>query len=665
MRALIFIAMWLLALPVAAAQEDDEVVITLYQLNNAPVFVDGTDTRIELAENQYAVAVDPSDATRATVTLSASVFTTAIDDIDLGAQLGVAITEWGSIVVPPYTVLPTSARVVPIPGGTISFTVTLPPPGTGAEVFRIRVWDRTDAAITYGDATQTGGRNAYSSNIKWVYIPNFQPPPPPPPPPTLVRTDPVPAPYALGNLGQNPFNTGIRVDALIARLHTAGARGVAELAPGIVVQAIDEATVPGAVQWKLEGGFWQDLASLGSSALLLPPTASLRFGPAGQSAGLQPPLVAEDVIAGSVLTAWPAGRQPGEIVTIGSLAVAQDGYRLPFDCIPVNDAPRVQDRAWSVRVPVNPGARSASLFGDMSPGPADESAQTTTAEVVQLIDSQDLFAVAPTVDAATGVVHFTGKNGVAGSALLYYRVRDNGGTAYGGVDRTRELPFIINIGNANSPPIVVPPTQEVTCRVGSPISVTIMAYEPENEPVGASYLAMGQRGLLGRIQVTQQAPASLTPAIISFTYTPKQQGDETIYVVVTDTNRLEAQAAVTFHVQPPSPQVDRPLIVSRPRYFWEQGVPWVYSVLTERERLGLPVNLTYELLVAPEGAVMTANQVVWDTANARTTAPTADPVHRFVIRVRDTDDPTKMDTIQVLVAPLDASLRAPAGGGNG
>ena len=89
---------------------------------------------------------------------------------------------------------------------------------------------------------------------------------------------------------------------------------------------------------------------------------------------------------------------------------------------------------------------------NMSAGPTDEGAQILSFEVVGN-DSPELFAVAPTIDAATGDLTYTPAADAFGTAQITLALKDDGGTANGGVDTSAQQTFTIEITNTQDPPV--------------------------------------------------------------------------------------------------------------------------------------------------------------------------------------------------------------------
>src|SRR5204862_1158549 len=97
----------------------------------------------------------------------------------------------------------------------------------------------------------------------------------------------------------------------------------------------------------------------------------------------------------------------------------------------VNDAPSFTG-GGNVTVLEDSGAYSASWATAISAGPANESSQTLTFNIVSN-SNPSLFASGPSIS-ASGVLSFTPAANAFGSATLVINLSDNGGTANGGVD---------------------------------------------------------------------------------------------------------------------------------------------------------------------------------------------------------------------------------------
>jgi hypothetical protein len=105
--------------------------------------------------------------------------------------------------------------------------------------------------------------------------------------------------------------------------------------------------------------------------------------------------------------------------------------RSTISMISVNDAPSFVKGA-DIHVAPDTGAWTFPGWASaISPG-LGETGQTLVFTVTA--DNQSLFAVQPAIDVATGTLTFTLNPGVTGTTTITVQLKDNGGTANGGVD---------------------------------------------------------------------------------------------------------------------------------------------------------------------------------------------------------------------------------------
>ena len=116
-----------------------------------------------------------------------------------------------------------------------------------------------------------------------------------------------------------------------------------------------------------------------------------------------------------------------------------------------NDAPTFVEGS-NQTVDENSGAHTVANWATaIAPGPAtatDEASQTLTFEVTTNNDA--LFEVLPAID-ATGKLTFTPASDATGTATVTVKLKDNGGTADGGVDTSATKTFTITISPAAAP----------------------------------------------------------------------------------------------------------------------------------------------------------------------------------------------------------------------
>ena len=167
-------------------------------------------------------------------------------------------------------------------------------------------------------------------------------------------------------------------------------------------------------------------------------TGALTFTPAADASG-------EALITVTV--------SDGEAETIKSFTVTVNA---------VNDAPSF-DMGTDITVPEDSPAQSFDAWAaNISAGPDDESGQTLTFELTT--DAGHLFSVPPEIDPATGSLTFTPAPNAYGTAVITVVLRDDGGTAHGGVDATEPETFTIEITPVNDAPVITAPGTQTSAE---------------------------------------------------------------------------------------------------------------------------------------------------------------------------------------------------------
>jgi large repetitive protein len=100
------------------------------------------------------------------------------------------------------------------------------------------------------------------------------------------------------------------------------------------------------------------------------------------------------------------------------------------------------------------GAHSIANWAAFDPGPADEAGQAVAEYQVGAPGNPALFAVAPSV-APNGTLSYTLAPNASGTSSFSVAVRDDGGTANGGVDLSASQVFTITVNSVNSAPSFV------------------------------------------------------------------------------------------------------------------------------------------------------------------------------------------------------------------
>jgi Ca2+-binding RTX toxin-like protein len=122
---------------------------------------------------------------------------------------------------------------------------------------------------------------------------------------------------------------------------------------------------------------------------------------------------------------------------------------------PVNDAPQFALSAFSATILENAGAQSVGVIAGPPNGPrpgpvtaVDEANQTLTFNVsVSNVTGNLAFSSAPTIDANTGKLSFTTAPDTHGTASFSIQLKDDGGTANGGVDTSAAQIFKLTVNS--------------------------------------------------------------------------------------------------------------------------------------------------------------------------------------------------------------------------
>ena len=131
----------------------------------------------------------------------------------------------------------------------------------------------------------------------------------------------------------------------------------------------------------------------------------------------------------------------------------------------------------------------------MNPGPANESGQGLTFTVIT--DNDALFSVLPAVNPTTGDLTYTTAAGANGEAGVDVTLKDDGGTANGGVDSSVPQSFLITVNETIADISVDKVVTDRNPDVGDEVVFTI------------SVTNLGPDDATG-IQVTDQLPAGLS-----------------------------------------------------------------------------------------------------------------------------------------------------------
>lgn len=136
-----------------------------------------------------------------------------------------------------------------------------------------------------------------------------------------------------------------------------------------------------------------------------------------------------------------------------------DPVTLTITVTPVNDAPEFNGTP-EIDVLEDNGPFVVQYATGILPGPAnatDEQGQSLSFIVTaDPFNPPGLITSTPTID-TNGVMRFNSEPDAVGSAVFYVRLRDNGGTANGGVDTSVAQTVTLNIRPVNDTPVVTTP----------------------------------------------------------------------------------------------------------------------------------------------------------------------------------------------------------------
>ncbi len=212
----------------------------------------------------------------------------------------------------------------------------------------------------------------------------------------------------------------------------------------------------------------------------------------------------------------------------------------------VNDAPSFTPGA-DQSIAEDAGPQTVTNWATaMTPGPANEASQTTSFNVVA--DDPALFVAGPAVDPATGDLTYTPADDANGTSTITVVLRDNGGTADGGVDASAPATFDVVISPVNDPPTAfddTAATQEDTAVV-----IDVLANDTD---VDGDVLSVASYDAAG---ITDGALVDLGGGSFRFTPDPDFFGTQTFDYVAADPSGATASATATITVVP---QPDDPI----------------------------------------------------------------------------------------------------------
>ncbi|MBW8334642.1 MAG: hypothetical protein K0M40_21685, partial [Prolixibacteraceae bacterium] len=209
---------------------------------------------------------------------------------------------------------------------------------------------------------------------------------------------------------------------------------------------------------------------------------------------------------------------------------ANDVVNFTISVVPVNSAPSFTAGA-NITVNEDAGSQSVIWATDISAGPSYESGQTLTFTVTN--DNNSLFSTQPSID-ATGNLTYTPASNVFGSTTVTVILKDDGGTANGGVDSSPAETFTITVTSVNDVPTFIAGSDQTVLEDAGSQTVTAWATAISSGPANES----GQT-LAFTVTNDNNSLFSTQPAIDAtgkLTYTPASNvfGSATVTVILND-----------------------------------------------------------------------------------------------------------------------------------
>jgi len=256
-----------------------------------------------------------------------------------------------------------------------------------------------------------------------------------------------------------------------------------------------------------------------------------------------------------VVTINPAANEVGTTnitVTVNRSGGGSASKTFKLTVNPVNDAPSFTKGADQT-VNEDSGAQTVTNWAtNILAGPADEAAQTLTFQITGNTNAA-LFSSAPAIS-STGTLTYTPAANASGPATITITLKDNGGTANGGVDTSAAQTFTITVNPVNDAPLFTKGADQTVNEDSGSRFVSPWA-------TGISAGALDESGQTLTFQVTNNTNATLfssAPTINSngaLSYTPatNANGSATITVILKDNGGtanggVDTTAAQTFTI---------------------------------------------------------------------------------------------------------------------
>ncbi|HEU4508125.1 MAG TPA: choice-of-anchor Q domain-containing protein [Pyrinomonadaceae bacterium] len=293
-----------------------------------------------------------------------------------------------------------------------------------------------------------------------------------------------------------------------------------------------------------------------------------------------PNLVLSGAGAARSLQITPAANQSGlAMITVtvnlsggGSL---MDTFTLTVN--PVNDRPTF----FVLGAPAileDSGAQTVNLVTNINPGPLEEAQSVSFTTTVNT--NPGLFSVAPAVN-SSGTLTYTPAPNAFGDAIVTVVMKDNGGTANGGVDTSIEQAFTISVTPVNDAPTFTAGANQTVNEDAGFQFVSNWAANISQGPNESDALSFQVTNNTNSALFSQQ-PAVFTNGLLTYVPASNASGSASITIVLKDTGGtanggVDTSAPQTFTITV-APVNDPPLINLQSTFVQTiQQTPLVFS----------------------------------------------------------------------------------------